>query len=53
MAKSRNRIIGAIGAMVLAAISILAQSGTSRLSGTVADANGAPIEGAKVTVTKY
>lgn len=51
MSQSRQRIFGVIFIVVIAAVSALGQSGTSRLSGTVADSNGAPIEGAKVTAT--
>ena len=46
-----KRIIGVGIVLVFAITGLSAQSGTSRLGGTISDANGAPIAGAKIVAT--
>lgn len=50
MKKSSITLLGAIFASLLLVLSAVAQTSTSRISGTVADSTGAVVPGAKVTV---
>src|SRR3954447_7927475 len=45
------RVFAAVSLLIIFALGILAQSGTTSISGTIADQNGAAVPGATVTIT--